>query len=265
MQIGFIGAGKMAEAMIAGLVRAGTSRPETIHASDISAARRELLAHTHGIHTTADNIAVAEATTVLFLAVKPQQLDALLTEIAPVLSVRHLVLSIAAGKQLAFLEQRLARARLVRVMPNLACLVGEAMSVFALGARTTADDRQQVLRLLGSFGRALELPENQFDAVTALSGSGPAFFAYLLAGLAEGAVAEGMSRETALTLGAQTMLGAARLLQDGRFQPAQLMDAVTSARGTTAAGRAVLEPSDVHQVLIQTVRAAARRSRELSG
>lgn len=264
MQIGFIGGGKMAEAMIAGLIRSGTAQPASIRASDISDQRREIIARTHGIQTTADNAAVAETATVLFLAVKPQQLETVLDQMAPALSAKHLVLSIAAGKRLAWLEPRLPRARAVRVMPNLACLVGEAMSVFALGARVAADDRAQVTRLLGSFGRALELPEDQFDAVTALSGSGPAFFAYLLAGLVEGAVAEGMAREAALTLAAQTMLGTARLLQEGRFSPSELMEAVTSAKGTTAEGRKVLEPSEVQRVLMETVQAASRRSRELS-
>jgi pyrroline-5-carboxylate reductase len=263
VQIGFIGGGAMAEAILAALLRAKTVRASEIAVSDIRSARRRTLKRRHAVATTADNSAVARSAAVLFLAVKPQQLGEVLAEIAPALGARTLVVSIAAGKTLAFLEDRLPGARVIRVMPNLPAQVGEGMSVFRGGGRVRAADRKTVRALLGCFGRVLELPEACFDAVTAVSGSGPAFFAYLLDAMVEGGVAEGLARRDALVLAEQTMLGTARLLLERGTDPRELIEAVTSARGTTAAGRAVLERSATAKTLQRTVRAAARRSREL--
>jgi pyrroline-5-carboxylate reductase len=162
------------------------------------------------------------------------------------------------------MEALLPCGRVVRVMPNIACLAGAGMNVLARGTRATEADAAQVREMLECCGRALELPEEQFDAVTALSGSGPAFFAYLLNCLVEGAVKEGLPREAALMLAAQTMSGTARLLQEKGLAPMELAAAVTSAKGTTAAGREILENDEVAAVLWRTLQAAARRSRELS-
>jgi pyrroline-5-carboxylate reductase len=264
ISIGFIGGGKMAAALIAALIRAGVAAPRNLVASDISPDRRAALAAAAGIAVTADNAAVPRAARTVILAVKPQQLAEVLRPLAPLFTPEHLVVSIAAGKRLTFLQALLPQARLVRVMPNVACTVNEGMSVFCLGAQAAPADRETVTRLLDCCGKSRELPETLFDAVTALSGSGPAFFAYLLDRLAAGAMAEGLERAVALQLAAQTMLGTARLLLEAGQTPHELIEAVTSARGTTAAGRQVLESSDVAAVLEATVRAAARRSRELS-
>jgi pyrroline-5-carboxylate reductase len=264
VRVGFIGGGAMAEAILAALARAGQVRADAMAVSDSSPARRRALKRDYTAAVLPDNSAVARAAAVLFLAVKPQQLGAVLDEIAPVLAARTLVISIAAGKTLAFLEDRLPGARVIRVMPNLPAQVGDGMSVFCAGRRARPADRKTARALLGSFGRVLELPEARFDAVTALSGSGPAFFAYLLDALAEGGVAEGLSRKDALVLAEQTMLGTARLLMERGTDPRDLIEAVTSAKGTTAAGRAVLERSATARTLMRTIRAAARRSRALS-
>jgi pyrroline-5-carboxylate reductase len=260
---GFIGAGKMAEAMIAGLIERKFVAPGDIFASDVDSARLEELRRRYGISTTPDNAGVVARASLCVLAVKPQQLDAVLRELAPSIGSAHLMVSIAAGKTTTHLESLLPAGRVVRVMPNIACLVGAGMNVFTRGTRATEEDAATVSRLLSCCGQALELPESLFDAVTALSGSGPAFFAYLLDRLVDGAVREGLPRDQALRLACQTMAGTARLLMDKAMQPADLATAVTSAKGTTAAGREVLETPEVAEVLCRTIQAAARRSREL--
>jgi pyrroline-5-carboxylate reductase len=263
-RIGFVGAGKMAEAMIGGLIERGFAAADGVLASDVDGARAAEISRRHGIRVTMNNAEIPDFAPLCVLAVKPQQLDDTLRQLAPVLTPGHLVISIAAGKPTRHIESLLPVGRVIRVMPNLACLVGEGMNVFARGSRATDEDAQGVASLLHCCGRALELEESLFDAVTALSGSGPAFFAWLLEGLVAGAVREGLPRAEALLLAEQTMLGTARLLQAKGLQPAELAAAVTSAKGTTAAGREVLETSAFAAVLADTIRAATRRSRELS-
>lgn len=265
MKISFIGAGKMAEAIIASLIRAKVASPSEIFASDTSEDRRKALKKDYGVNTYASNSLVAGMGNVIFLAVKPQQLDDVLAEIAPSVTREHLVISIAAGRRLARIEELLPEARVIRVMPNIACLATEGMSVFCAGGRALASDRALAKKLLGSVGRVLELPEEQFDAVTALSGSGPAFFAWVAGQAAEAAVRLGLSREDACTLAAQTMLGTARLMLEKPMAPTELVAAVSSPNGTTVAGMKVLAASDVGAVLADTLKAAAQRSRELSG
>jgi pyrroline-5-carboxylate reductase len=265
MRIGFIGAGKMAEAMISALLRRQAVAPDHIMAIDIDPERLSQMGRQFSIRTAADPNEALRFATVLILAVKPQQLPDLLKSLAPTMTADRLVISIAAGKPLAFYETAWPAARMVRVMPNVACLVGEAMSVFALGRNATAADRETVEFLLGCFGKFCALPESHFDVVTALSGSGPAFLAYLAERLAAAAEENGLPADSARLLTAQTLLGTARLLLDGVYpSPRALMDAVTSTRGTTAAGRQILESSDVGEVLRQTIRAATLRSQELS-
>ncbi len=262
--IGFIGAGKMAEAMIGGFLGRGYAKPDLVVAADVEAARLAGIGGRMGIRVAADNREVVRLADLVFLAVKPQQLDAVLDEIAPDVTDGHVVVSIAAGKGTSGIEARLPRGRVMRVMPNIACLAGEGMNVFTRGTRATGADALRLGEMLACCGRTLELPESLFDAVTALSGSGPAFFAWLLDGLVAGAVREGLAREDAVLLAAQTMAGTARLLLEKRFSPEELARAVTSAKGTTAAGREVLERPELADILAQTIQAAARRSRELS-
>jgi pyrroline-5-carboxylate reductase len=261
--IGFIGAGKMAEAMMAAWLNAGLAEARSLMASDRDPARRRLIAERFGAATTASN-AEAAASDLVVLAVKPQHLNDVLSELPAGAMAGRLVVSILAGKRTGSLENAMPGARVVRVMPNLPCVVGEGMCAFCAGSSARPDDLARVRGLLGASGKVMELPEDRFDAVTALSGSGPAFFAYVLDRLADGAVGEGLSREEALLLAEQTMLGTARLLMDQGMDPKALIASVASARGTTAAGLAVLDASDMRGVLNRTIAAAAQRSRELS-
>lgn len=262
-KIGFIGAGKMAEAMLSGLIANRFAAPAEIMVSDISAERLAVVSRTYGVSTTLVNAEVLAHATVCVLAVKPQQLGEVLSGLSNKVSRGHLLVSIAAGKTTSYLESLLPVGRVIRVMPNIACLVGAGMNVYTRGSRATAEDGVLVANLLGCCGRALEIPEALFDAVTALSGSGPAFFAYLLDRLVDGAVKEGLPREQALVLAAQTMAGTAQLLLQKNMSPADLAAAVTSAKGTTAAGREVLETPAMAHGLECTILAAAQRSREL--
>jgi pyrroline-5-carboxylate reductase len=263
MKLAFIGAGKMAEALMESLLRSGVVRASSIQASDVDPARPAALSARLGIGAAADNRDAVRKVDIVFLCVKPQQLDAVLAELAPELTARHLLISIAAGKTLADIAKRAPGIRAIRVMPNVCCLVGAGMNVFTPGASASEEDRKTAARLLGACGLTRELPEAQFDAVTALSGSGPAFFARFLLHMVEAAQAEGLSAADALALANQTMLGTARLLMEGPTDPAQLIRNVTSARGTTAEGLAVLDQSSFADTVHAMIAAAARRSREL--
>jgi pyrroline-5-carboxylate reductase len=264
MQVGFIGAGKMAEAMAGAWIRKGRLAADRILMADVSEERRNAVARTLGVRTTPGNAGVVGERPVLVLAVKPQHLGDALATVPRESFAGRLVISILAGKRLASLAQCLPGARIVRVMPNLPCLVGEGMSAFCLGPGATAADREVVAGLLSCFGRVVEVPEEQFDVVTALSGSGPAFFAYVVKALADSAAGQGLEPAQALLMAEQTMLGTARLLREQGQAPAALIQSVASAKGTTAAGLTVLESSDVAGVLDAVLKAAAARSRELS-
>lgn len=264
MRIGFVGGGKMAEAIVSAVIDAEVAAPHEILVSDAKAERRDLMKQTYGINAYARNDAVISGADVVFLAVKPQDMESVLAEIRSAVTAKQLFVSIAAGKTLDFLQSRLPGAKVVRVMPNMAAQVGDGMSVFCAGAGVGATERAKVAKLLECFGRALELPEEQMDAVTALSGSGPAFFAWIVDALAAAAAEEGVDRKHALLLAEQTMKGTARMLMERNMDPAELVKAVASPKGTTAEGLKVLDASDVRAVLRETLAAAARRSRELS-
>jgi pyrroline-5-carboxylate reductase len=264
MRIGFLGAGKMAEAILAALIRNDIAAAADIRIRERLAPRVRELRRKYGVTPVDSATELVRQSDVLFLAVKPQDLDALLQEIAPVLTPRQVVFSIAAGKTLAHL-QKLAgsKVRLVRVMPNLPMMAGEGMSAFCLGRQARLADRKLAARLLGCCGRAVELPERHFHAVTALSGSGPAFFAYVLSGLSDAAIEEGLPPEAARLLATQTMLGAARYLLTTGLTAEELIRAVASPKGTTAAGLTVLDKSPLRLILGHTIQAAAQRSAEL--
>jgi len=255
----------MAEAILASLIESGLQAPADICAGDIRESRRRQVKRRYAVRVTACNDVVVKSSDVLFLSIKPQDMDAALPLLAPGVTRKHLVLSIAAGKTLAYLEKMLPQARVVRVMPNLAASVGEAMSAYCMGSLVRAADRKRVARLLSAFGTSIELKESLFDAVTALSGSGPAFFAYVLDALVAAGIQEGLSRKDALVLAEQTMFGTARVLRDTQVTPAKLIASVASPKGTTAQGLAVLDASDIREVLGRAIAATARRSRELSG
>ena len=265
MRIGFLGAGKMAEAILASIVKSGLVDPWDVLACDKAEERRALMERLYGVIATDDAAETVKRCKVVVLAVKPQDLDALLRELRPALSGKHLLISIAAGKTLATLKKAAgANVRLVRVMPNLALMVQEGMSVFCAAKTASAADKRLVEKIFGGAGAVLELPERHFDAVTALSGSGPAFFAYVLQALIDGARRLKLPESAARLLAEQTLVGTGMYLQNTGRDAAEFIRAVASPKGTTAAGLAVLEASPVREVLAQTLAAAAARSAELS-
>lgn len=262
---GFIGAGKMAAALVQGMLRAAVAPVDSILASDpIEPARAGLSAA--GVEVFATNLPVVERSDVLVLAVKPQSMPGVLAELRPVVQPRHLVISIAAGVSIATLRAGLGDPRrLVRVMPNTPALLGEGASAYALGAGVEAADDALVRVFLEAVGRCVCVPEPLLDAVTGLSGSGPAFVYLMIEALSDGGVRMGLPREMATMLAAQTVLGAARMVLETGLHPGVLKDQVASPGGTTIAGLHALERHGVRGALINAVEAATRRSHELAG
>lgn len=263
-RIAFIGAGKMATALASGLIRAGLLSAEQISAADPVAAAAEHFSHATGARLAASNTAAIEGASVVLLAVKPQQMADVLAELKGRPTQGKLVVSIAAGVTLAKLAAGLGSGpRLVRVMPNTPCLVGEGASAYSLGPDATATDGELVGRLLSAVGSAHQVPEKLLDAVTGLSGSGPAYVCQIIEALSDGGVKMGLPRDIATALAAQTLRGTATLVQQTGEHPAALKDQVTSPGGTTIAGLHALEQGGLRAALISAVEAATRRSQEL--
>lgn len=263
-RIGFLGAGRMATALARGLLASGFAEREQIVASDPDAAARANFEEEVGVAPTASNLAVAAGAEVLILAVKPQSMASLCDELRPALQASHLVVSIAAGITLDWLSRSLgSTARVVRVMPNTPCLVGRGASGFSVGGTATTADAQFVQDLLETVGVAVQVPEPLLDAVTGLSGSGPAYAFQIIEALSDGGVRAGLPRDTATRLAAQTLLGAAEMVLTTGRHPAALKDAVASPGGTTIAGLHELERGGVRAALMNAVLAATLRSQEL--
>ena len=262
---GFIGSGKMASALIRGMIRAGTAQPSTITVSDpIEAARTNLAVET-GATAAVDNRVVAAASDVLVLAIKPQSMAGVLEELRLATTNEHLIISIAAGVSIATLAAGLGAdpRRIVRVMPNTPALLGEGASGYCLGPNARPDDDVIVRSCLDAVGLSFRVAEPLLDAVTGLSGSGPAFVYVMIEALSDGGVRMGLPRDVATALAAQTMLGAAKMVLETGLHPGQLKDQVTSPGGTTIAGLHALERAGVRAGLIDAVEAATRRSAEL--
>jgi pyrroline-5-carboxylate reductase len=266
LKIGFVGAGNMAEAMMKGIISAGVSKVEDIIASEIVPERRDYITSTLGVPTVSDNIEVVKTSDVVVLAVKPYHVGPVLTELKPYLTGAHLLISIAAGVKISFMESQLNwGVRVVRVMPNQPCLVGASASGFALGRSAKKEDKEMVQNILNSVGVAFCLDEKLLDAVTGLSGSGPAYIYLIIEALADGGVLAGLPRDVALQLAAQTVLGAGKTYLETRRHPGDLKDMVASPGGTTIEGLRVLEEAGVRGALIDAVEAAAKKSEELGG
>ncbi len=263
-RIGFLGAGKMATALARGWLSAQLVAPEQLRAADPLPQAREAYHQATGLPASGDNRQVVAHTDVVVLAVKPQSLPGLLTEIRATLTSRHLVISIVAGATLKQLADALGQERrLVRVMPNTPCLVGASASAYAPGPTATAADVQLVDRLLTAVGKAFRLPEKLLDAVTGLSGSGPAFVYVLIEALSDGGVTVGLPRDVATVLAAQTVFGAAKMVLETGAHTGALKDMVASPGGTTIAGLHALEQRGFRAALMDAVEAAARRAAEL--
>lgn len=264
-RIGFIGGGNMATALIRGFVDAGLYRPEEIVVSDVDAGKRSALARRLKVATVADNADVVRTAPVLVLAVKPQIMAAVLDALGPSLTPRHLVVSIAAGWPTARIERALGDGmRVVRVMPNTPALLGRGMAVAVRGRLATVADERLVLRLLRTVGRARSVGEERLlDAVTGLSGSGPAYVYLFAEALIAGGIAAGLAADAARELALQTITGAAAMLQEAGEEPAALRAAVTSPNGTTQAGLIELQRRGFVEAVQAAVVAATRRAEEL--
>jgi pyrroline-5-carboxylate reductase len=262
--IGFLGTGNMAEALIKGLTAARVVDPERIYGSDPRQERCDELTQRYHIHTSTDNAVIARASEIVVLSVKPQILPAVLDEVAPHLQPHALVISIAAGTPVAAIERRLPKGtRVVRTMPNTPALVGAGATAIAGGGHATAEDLEAARRIFEAVGMAIVLDEEQLDAVTGLSGSGPAYVFLIIEALSDAGVKMGLSRYNAQALAAQTVLGSAKLLIETKEHPGRLKDMVTSPGGTAIAGIATLEAGGLRTTLINAVEAATRRSQEL--
>ena len=265
-KVGFIGAGVMAEALISGMLRARAAVPERLCASDPEEARRTALAAWIGAQNVFDdNMRLVKACGVLVLSVKPKVVPAVAGQIAQALSAEHLIVSIAAGVTLASLRQMLGTDRLIRVMPNTPARVGAGASAYCAGGAATADDAALVEEMLGSVGLCLCVEEAHMDAVTGLSGSGPAYVYTVIEAMADGGVQMGLPREIAVRLAAQTVLGAARMVMETGQHPRQLTAQVATPGGTTVEGLRVLNEAQVAKAVAAAVVAAAQKSRLLSG
>jgi len=260
--IAFIGGGNMAAALIQGLLQRNTTTPERLLVTDVSAETLSVLATRHRIATSSDNLRAC-ASDVIVLAVKPQVFPSLLPQLAPRLGGQSLVISIAAGVPLGAIEAQLPAARVVRAMPNTPALVLAGATALAPGARASAADMVLAREIFASVGEVVEVPESQMDAVTALSGSGPAYVFLLVEALSEAAVQLGLPLETAATLARQTLFGAGQLLHAGTESASELRRKVTSPGGTTAAGVAALEAHGFRASVLACLEAACVRGAEL--
>ncbi|WP_019176184.1 pyrroline-5-carboxylate reductase [Methanomassiliicoccus luminyensis] len=263
-KFGFIGAGNMAEALMKGMIAGGVATADELIASEVVAERRDYMAKSLGITLTADNVEVVREAKTIVLAVKPNIVGLVLDELKPLLTEEHLIISIAAGVKISFVEAHLNwGVRVVRVMPNQPCLVGASASGFALGKSAKKEDKDLVQKMLNSVGIAYAMDEKLLDAVTGLSGSGPAYVYLVIEALSDGGVLAGLPRDIATALAAQTVLGAAKTVLDTKGHPAQFKDMVASPAGTTIEGMKVLEERAVRGAFIDAVEAATKRSLEL--
>ncbi|HTZ19098.1 MAG TPA: pyrroline-5-carboxylate reductase [Dissulfurispiraceae bacterium] len=258
--IGFIGGGNMAEALIKGIMSGGK---KDVIVSEPRVDRREFLIRTYGVTATASNTEAAGHSEIIILAVKPQNMAAVLDEISPAVTSEKTVVSIAAGITLSFLQSRLKTDRLIRVMPNTPALVQEGMSVISLCSCLPVKIVEPVRDIFSSIGKVLTLPEKQMNAVTALSGSGPGFVALFTEALIASGEKMGLSPDNALELAVQTVIGTAKLLETG-MPPVELRKMVTSPGGTTAAGIRTFEEKGLAALVAEALEAARKRAEDLA-
>ena len=264
-RVAFLGTGKMGEALVAGLIRAGGRSPDEIMVTARREERARELSERHGVASSMSNQEAASWAPTLILSVKPQDMEDLLDQVGSAVAEDHLVISFAAGIRTSFIEHRLtARVPVVRVMSNVPVLVDEAMSVVSPGGY--AEDKHLAVaeELLGYVGRVIRLSEVHQDAVTATSGSGPAYFALLAEAMIDGCILLGLSRDVATELIVQTMLGSAKMLRDTGKHPVEIREMVTSPGGTTIAAIRHLEQAGVRAAFLNAIDAARQRSAELA-
>lgn len=262
-KIGFLGGGAMCEALMGGILSRGLVDPSQLTVCDIVPERLQHLKNKLGVQTSDNNRSVATSVDVLFLTVKPQVMPSLLAEIGKSVPKKTLVVSIAAGIKISTLEKYLVGVPVVRVMPNTPVAVGEGMAAISRGTYADETAASLVSEIFSAVGRSVLLDESMMDAVTGLSGSGPAFFFLMLDALSDAGVRVGFSRQNALLLSAQTMLGAAKMVLETGEHPGKLKDMVTSPGGTAITGVHMLETHSIRAALIEAVVAATARSRDM--
>jgi len=262
--IAFLGAGNMAEALVKGLLRAGVASPQEILCTDRRAERGPELIQRYGVRFGQSNAEAAREAAIVLLSVKPQAMNKLLEEIAPALDASKLVISIAAGVPIAAIERKVGHGvRIVRTMPNTPALVGAGATALAAGEHATEADLAQARALFDAVGKTVVVDEPLLDAVTGLSGSGPAYVFLVIEALSDAGVKVGLARQQSQDLAAQTVLGSAKLLLETGEHPGRLKDQVTSPGGTAIAGLHTLEAGGLRTTLMNAVEAATRRSHEL--
>jgi pyrroline-5-carboxylate reductase len=260
--VGILGGGKIGEALVSGLLRGGRE-PGDVVVSEKHPDRARYLAETYAVKTL-DVAETAHAARTLVLAVKPQDIDALLGELAPAVGTGHVIVSVCAGITTAKISSRLPEGvPVVRCMPNTPALVDEAMTAVSAGEHASEEHLATAEALLACVGRVVRVPESQLDAVTALSGSGPAYFFYLVEAMIDAGILLGLPRALAAELIVQTAIGSAKMLRDSGEHPVQLREAVTSPGGTTISAIRELEVHGVRAALLAAIEAAALRSAEL--
>ena len=263
-KIAFLGGGNMAEALVKGLIAAGTVTPERILVTDLSPDRLEHLRKTYGIFMHKSNVDAALEAGVIVLSVKPPVIEKVLGEIATAVDDKKLVISIAAGIAIAKIERALRDgSRVVRAMPNTPALVLAGAAALAGGKNATVDDLAVAQNIFNSVGRSVVVDEKLMDAVTGLSGSGPAYVFMIIDALSDAGVKAGLPRQLALELAAQTVYGAAKMVLETKEHPGKLRDMVTSPGGTTIEGLHALEKGKLRATLMNAVEAATERSKEL--
>jgi pyrroline-5-carboxylate reductase len=264
-ELAILGAGNMAEAIARGLIGAGVYAPLHLIAADVSPQRRELFWRTLGIQAVESSAEAARQAPILLLSVKPQNMKELLESIRAVIADDVLVVSIAAGVSTRFIEQQLAPTpvRVIRTMPNTPMLVGEGVVAMAGGSRATQRDLQAARRLFAAGATVIDVSEDKLDAVTALSGSGPAYFFYLVEAMIRAGQEMGLTPQQSHTLATHTALGAAKMLTTMDEPPQELRRKVTSPGGTTQAAITHMEQHQLAQIVIDAIKAAQARSREL--
>lgn len=266
IKLGLIGGGVMGEALLSRLIDRGIYQPSEVIVSEPQPTRQNYLRQTYNVNVTTDNALVfTEASEVVLLAVKPQVFSAIAQELADVLTTKisPLVISILAGVSLSQLESAFPELPVIRAMPNTPATVGEGITALCLGAYTNGKHHKLAQQVFSAVGQVVDVSEMLMDAVTGLSGSGPAYVALMVESLADGGVAAGLPRGLANQLAVQTVLGTAKLLQEHKIHPGELKDRVTSPGGTTIAGIAQLERAGFRSALIEAVKASALRSQEL--
>jgi pyrroline-5-carboxylate reductase len=263
--LAILGTGRMGEALLGGLLRSGWARADQIRCTVRTPARAQYLHEEYGVPAGTDSAAAADESDVLLIAVKPQNIRGLLAEIGPRIRTDHTIISVVAGVTTDSIDALVpGRTPVVRVMSNVPVLVDEAMSVIAAGRHAGPEHLEVAEKILGHVGRVLQLGEEHLDAVTALSGSGPAYFFLLAEAMIDAGILLGLSRDIAAELIIQTMVGSAKMLRDTGRHPVELRESVTSPGGTTISAIRVLEEQRVRAAFLNAIEAAKRRSEELA-